>query len=121
MDAHGDLYGTTYYGGGSGNCSGGCGTVFAISTTRQGAIQIIVNQVNGLLAQGVIDRQQDNSLVQDLHLATGMIKAGRIGDAITNLTSFTNQVTDLINSNVLTSDQASLLINAASYVMAQIQ
>jgi uncharacterized repeat protein (TIGR03803 family) len=30
-DQSGNLYGTTYYGGGSANCAGGCGTVFELS------------------------------------------------------------------------------------------
>jgi uncharacterized repeat protein (TIGR03803 family) len=116
MDSSGNLYGTTYNGGGSGN-----GVVFALSTTPQGAIQIIVNQVNGLLAQGVIDGQQGGSLVKELNLAIAMINAGQISNAITDLESFISNVTALENSGVLSSDQATALINAAESVITQIQ
>ena len=39
--ANGDLYGTTYLGGTSDNCGGGCGTVFRISPTGQ--ITTVIN------------------------------------------------------------------------------
>ncbi len=35
-DASGDLFGTTSYGGGSSNCTGGCGTVFELKPTASG-------------------------------------------------------------------------------------
>jgi uncharacterized repeat protein (TIGR03803 family) len=116
MDSQGNLYGTTLYGG-----SNNDGTVFVLSTTPQGAIQFIITQVNSLLAQGAINRQQDNPLVQELHLAIAKTNAGKIDDAITDLTNFISQVTALENSGVLTGDQASALINAATDVIAQLQ
>jgi uncharacterized repeat protein (TIGR03803 family) len=122
MDSYGNLYGTTYLGGTSTNCgSVGCGTVFVVSTTPQGATAVIFYQVNGLLAQGVINKGQDNSLVKELQKAIDMMNKGKINGAIANLEDFISEVTDLENSNVLTSDQASALINAATAVIAQIQ
>jgi uncharacterized repeat protein (TIGR03803 family) len=121
MDSHGNLYGTTPAGGASTNRYGGYGTVFVVSTTPQGATQLIIDQVNGLLTQGVIDGQQGGSLMQELNLAFAMIKAGNINDAITDLESFISNVTALENSGVLSSDQATALINAAKGVLVQLQ
>lgn len=39
IDAAGNLYGTTHFGGGSGNCKKGCGTVFKL--TPQGSMTIL--------------------------------------------------------------------------------
>jgi uncharacterized repeat protein (TIGR03803 family) len=38
-DSAGNLYGTTLYGGGSANCTDGCGTVFKLSPTQSGTWQ----------------------------------------------------------------------------------
>src|SRR5258708_21913102 len=45
MDSNGNIYGTTYNGGGSANCSGGCGTVFKLSASGQ---QSILHAFTGL-------------------------------------------------------------------------
>jgi uncharacterized repeat protein (TIGR03803 family) len=116
MDSYGTLYGTTHGGG-----SSGYGTVFEIVTTPQGATQAIITQVNGLLAQGVINTGQDNPLVKVLHHAIDMMNAGKINGAIGNLESFISEVNDLENSGVLTGAQASALTSAANSVIEQLQ
>jgi uncharacterized repeat protein (TIGR03803 family) len=114
-DSYGNLYGTTVFGGSSNQ-----GTVFVISTTPQGAAAVIVTQVNGLLAQGVINKGQDNSLVKKLQNAVSLIIASKIEGAIGNLEGFINEVNDLENSGVLTGDQGSALTSAAQSVIAQL-
>lgn len=44
MDSQGNLYGTTYNGGGSANCSNGCGTVFKVAT---GGNETVLYRFNG--------------------------------------------------------------------------
>lgn len=44
--SNGDLFGTTLYGGNSGNCSNGCGTIFRLVSAR-GYTEKIVHAING--------------------------------------------------------------------------
>jgi uncharacterized repeat protein (TIGR03803 family) len=47
-DAAGNLYGTTYYGGVSGNCTDGCGTVFKLDTTgKETVLHSFVGRADG--------------------------------------------------------------------------
>ena len=94
---------------------------FSAATTPQGATQVIVTQVNSLLAQGVINKGQDNSLVNQLQHAIRMMNAGKINGAIGNLESFISEVNDLYNSGVLTADQWNELISAANSVITELQ
>jgi uncharacterized repeat protein (TIGR03803 family) len=119
MDAAGNLYGTTIYGGASSNCSGGCGTVFKLTVqTPQQATQAIINAVNALFSQGVLNGGQDNSLVVKLQHAINLINAGNDAAAIGNLNAFIGEVNDLLASGVLTPSQAAPLISAAEGVIA---
>lgn len=115
IDPAGNLYGTTRYGG------SGFGTVFEIATTPQAAIQGIITQVESLTSQGVLNQGQENSLITVLQHAISMVNAGKINGAIGNLESFISDVNKLLNSGVLTSDQAASLINAATSVIEQLQ
>ena len=128
MDSAGNLYGTTFNGGTSNNCPGspifgpaGCGTVFVVSTTAQGGAQAIANQVNGLMAQGVINSGQNNSLVTKLQNAIAMTNAGKINGAIGKLEGFIHEVNALENSRRLTGAQGSALTSAATSVVQQLQ
>ena len=115
IDPSGNLYGTTRYAGSS------YGTVFEIATTPQAAIQGIITQVESLASQGVLNQGQENSLVTELQHAINMVNAGKINGAIGNLESFIDDVNNLLNSGVLTSDQGASLINAATSVIEQLQ
>lgn len=114
MDTTGNLYGATSGGGDYGN-----GTVFKL-TMPQLATLAIVKQVNGLMAQGAINKGQANSLVKKLQNAIGMIYAGKTNGAIGKLGAFINEVNALVNSRRLTGTQGSALINAAKSVVAQL-
>jgi uncharacterized repeat protein (TIGR03803 family) len=46
MDIEGSLYGTTYYGG-TGSCSGGCGTVFKLTRVKSGYIEKVLYSFTG--------------------------------------------------------------------------
>lgn len=121
MDAADNLYGTTYGGGASNNCYGGCGTVFKLAAqTPQQATQAIIKSVNALYSQGVLNKGQDNSLVKHLQHAINLMNAGKNAGALGNLNSFISEVNDLLRSGVLSASQAEPLIGAAKSVMAQI-
>ena len=115
IDAAGNLYGTTYIGG-----SLDQGTVFELVVSPQGATQAIIDQVNAFYSQGVLNKGQDNSLVKELKQAIKLMNAGKTGGAISSLEDFISEVVDLQNSGVLSADQASILINAAKGVIAQL-
>lgn len=85
-----------------------------------GATQAIISRVNALYSQGVLNSGQDNSLVKQLQNAVDLMNAGKINGAIGNLQSFISEVQDLESSGVLTSVQATVLINAANTVIAEL-
>ena len=47
FDAAGNLYGTTYYGGGSANCTFGCGTVFELTPGTGGWTETVLHRFVG--------------------------------------------------------------------------
>jgi uncharacterized repeat protein (TIGR03803 family) len=47
MDQAGNLYGTTAYGGGSGYCAGGCGTIFELTPSGSGWTETILHSFQG--------------------------------------------------------------------------
>jgi len=85
-----------------------------------GETQAIISRVNALYSQGSLNFGQDNSLVKQLHKAVEMMNAGKINGAIGNLQSVISEVQDLESSGVLTSDQATVLVNAANTVIAEL-
>jgi uncharacterized repeat protein (TIGR03803 family) len=53
MDKHGDLYGTTYYGGNKGCDGNGCGTVFKLATDgTKTVLHVFKNGSDGALSEG---------------------------------------------------------------------
>lgn len=80
----------------------------------------IVSRVNALYSQGALNSGQKNSLVNELQKAINMMDAGKINGAIGNLQSFISEVQDLESSGVLSSDQATVLINAANYAIGEL-
>jgi uncharacterized repeat protein (TIGR03803 family) len=119
MDAAGNLYGTA---SSFVVPDTGLGAVFTIGVqTPQQATQSIINQANGLFAQGALNHGQDNSMVKTLQQAIKLINAGKNAGAIDNLDSFISEVNDLLSSGVLTAAQGASLINAAQAVIARLQ
>jgi FIMAH domain len=84
------------------------------------ATQAIISQVNALYSQGVLNSGQANSLERMLANAIKMINAGKKAGAIGILKSFISEVQDLESSRILTLEQATLLINAANAVIAEL-
>ena len=80
----------------------------------------IMSRVNALHTQGVLNFGQGNSLARQLQNALKMMNAGKIDGATGILQSFISEVQDLESSGVLASNQATILINAANTVIAEL-
>jgi uncharacterized repeat protein (TIGR03803 family) len=52
LDAAGNLYGTTYYGGTSTNCTDGCGVVFELSNKSGSWAETVIHEFNGTNGSG---------------------------------------------------------------------
>lgn len=117
IDGTGNLYGTTS----EFLALGGYGTVFKLAVqTPQQATQSLITSVNSLFSQGVLNGGQDNSLVKTLQQAINLMNAGKNAGAIQNLDVFINEVSDLLNSGVLSVSQAGPLISTAKSVIARL-
>jgi hypothetical protein len=82
--------------------------------------QAILSRVNALTSQGVLNHGQDNSQVKQLQHAVAMMNAGKINGAIGILQGYISEVQDLESSGVLTSGQATVLIDAANTVIGEL-
>lgn len=82
--------------------------------------QAIITRVNALYSQGLLNSGQDNSLLRQLQNAISMMNAGKINGATGILQSFITEVQDLESSGVLSPAQATVLINAANTVIAEL-
>ena len=82
--------------------------------------QAILSRVNMLTSQGVLNHGQDNSQVQQLQHAVAMMNAGKTNGAIWNPAKLHHEVQDLESSGVLTSGQATVLIDAANTVIGEL-
>ncbi len=80
----------------------------------------IISRVNALHSLGVLNSGQDNSLVKELEKAVEMMNAGKVNGAIGILQSSISEVQDLERSGVLTSDQATVMVNGANTVIAEL-
>ncbi|HET7213510.1 MAG TPA: choice-of-anchor tandem repeat GloVer-containing protein [Terriglobia bacterium] len=122
LGANGGLYGTTTLGG-SGSCAGflgedyGCGTVFALATSPQAAIQAIIDQVSALS----LKKGQTSALLNPLQTALNLLNKGKIAGAIGSLEDFIGTVRGLYNGGKLTQAQYTEMVNAANSVIEQLQ
>ena len=91
-----------------------------VAQTTEQATQTIINAVETLYSREVLNGGQDNSLVKELQQAIKLMNAGKNAGAIQNLDLFISEVDDLVNSGVLSSSQATPLINAAESIIARL-
>jgi hypothetical protein len=80
----------------------------------------LIADVRALELQGVLNQGQANSLVSKLQTAIKRIDTKQPAQAAAQLGSFINQVQDLMNTGVLTPDQAWPLIDTATDIREQI-
>ena len=113
IDAGGDIFGVTAGGG-----SNQLGTVFEYAAPPSVAIPSMLAYVNSLLSQGVLNAGQANSLTKQLQQISKLISSGKVNGAVSNLTSFIANVSDLAASGVLTQAQSAALIASANSLIA---
>jgi len=104
MDIAGNLYGTTQVGGGSSNCSVGCGTVFKLDTSGN---ETVLHSFTGSPGDGAIPRA---TLIMD--------KAGNLYSTTSN--GGASGFGTVFKLTVLTPQQATqVIINAASALFSE--
>ena len=91
-----------------------------ITCTPQQQIQLIINEVNGLVATSVLTRGQGNSLKSKLEGALGQINKGHSLQAAQKLGDFTDQVNAYVQTGKLSPAQGQLLIDAANNIINEL-
>jgi hypothetical protein len=90
-----------------------------VQTPQQGATGLI-EQVRGLISQGVLSDGQGNALIAKLERAIKQLEKGKTNTTINELQAFINQVNDFMNLTppILTSAEGQPLIDAANAIIA---
>lgn len=83
-------------------------------------VSLLQDEVNDLLAHGVLSPDQADGLLTKLAAILEKIANGQVKAASNQLNAFSNQVSAFANAGVLTSAQATHLLNAAAYAAAQL-
>src|SRR5438046_1585967 len=96
MDAAGNLYGTTGYGG-----AYGYGTAFKLENTPQAQIANLQGLVKNLVSTGKLNVGQGQSLLATLNAALAALNAGKATPAVQHLKAFINHVQALVRGGVL--------------------
>ena len=84
------------------------------------AIQALINDVESLVAQGVLNHGNGNALISKLEAARKQLERGHIRPAGNQINAFINQVEAFIRSRKLTPQQGQPLIDAAMNILQQI-
>ena len=103
----------------SSNNTASCTSTVTVLTPQQ-ATQSLINNVNSLVAQGVLDQGEGNSLTSKLQAAIKQMDNGNGNAARNKLQAFINQVIDLKNSGTLTAAQAQALTDAANNLITHL-
>ena len=84
------------------------------------AIQALINNVESLVAQGVLNHGNGNALISKLEAARKQLERGHIRPTGNQINAFINQVDAFIRSGKLTPQQGQPLIDAAMNILQQI-
>jgi len=84
------------------------------------AIQALINDVESLVAQGVLNHGNGNALISKLEAARKQLERGHVRPAGNQINAFINQVEAFIRSRKLTPQQGQPLIDAAMNILRQI-
>ena len=81
--------------------------------TPEDMIEGCIGQVEALVADGVLNQGQGNSLINKLNIATAMLNDGKTGPAVNKLEAFQHEADGLSSGNnpVLTPEQGQALID----------
>jgi hypothetical protein len=95
--------------------------VFVLELSPQERLGGLIEEVEDLVAAGSLNHGQGNALIAKLDQAIKNLDKGKPETALNVLNAFTNQVTDLVNSGVLTPEEGQELMEAADAIRHQIQ
>jgi YVTN family beta-propeller protein len=79
-------------------------------------IEVLIDQIEALIAGGVLTQDQGAGLFEKIHEASAKLEAGQTGAACNQLSSFINQVHGFISNGTLTPAVGQPLIDAANAV-----
>jgi pullulanase/glycogen debranching enzyme len=94
--------------------------VFLAPRSAEERIDLIIDDVDQLEADGVVNGGQANALRSKLSNAQRMIERGKVGPAINMLEAFIHQVEALVAAGILTELQGFELITAAESIIASL-
>jgi hypothetical protein len=84
-----------------------------VSRSFSQVVEPIIANVQSLVANGVLNNGQGNSLEVKLQNTIQDLDSGQTTNAVNELRAFVNEVTDFVSQNVLTSAQGQPLIDEA--------
>jgi pullulanase-type alpha-1,6-glucosidase len=105
---------------GSFDVAGRTTAVFVVERDPIAQIDVIIDTIEDLLADGAVNGGQANSLIRKLENVQSRIDRGRVNAAINQLHAFINQVSDFVAIGVLSIAQGDALIAAAGNVIADL-
>jgi hypothetical protein len=88
--------------------------------TPQQALQTLIQDVNALLAAGVLNQGQANSLNSKLQNAIANLDAGNTIAAVNEIEAFRNQLAAFVSERILTSEQGQALDHKAQRIITAI-
>jgi hypothetical protein len=89
----------------------------AVSTPQQ-ALQLVIDQVNGLKSGGVLNGGQANSFIVKLNAAISSLNSNAPNTACNRLGAFVNEVNSYVAEGILTASQADQLLGGTFGVNA---
>jgi len=92
--------------------------VFVGQRSASEQIDLLIDDVEELIAAGVLNRGQGNALLSKLWNIRRKIARGKINAAIGQLGAFVNQVEGFVRAGILTEEQGAALIAAAQDIEA---
>jgi pullulanase len=106
--------------GGAFTVPGRTTAVFVELAPPQERIDYLISDVDALVASGVLNQGQGNSLTVKLEGAIRQLDQGKPKQAVNRLNAFINEVESLIEEGVLTPEEGRPLIDAANSIIDQI-
>jgi hypothetical protein len=94
--------------------------VFVAKRSVADQADLLIGQIEDLVAAGVLNQGQGNALIVKLQNAIAKFAKGNAKAAASQLQAFINQVEDFVADGILTAEQGVALIMAAEDIVATI-
>jgi pullulanase/glycogen debranching enzyme len=91
--------------------------VFVAKRAAEDQIELLIDDVEQLVDDGVLNEGQGNALISKLENVIAKIGKGQVVAAINQLEAFINQVNSLVDEGILTPEQGDALIAAAQDII----